>query len=426
MKKITILTFLISIIGTPLFVFADTTTEVFKKPGFGYNGFFIESLIKSPDRVGQTKVIQQVLSDTGASFMRFPGGTRGNEFIPLLDNPGLGKQTSFDKGFKNNFLVEYATTMKGTGVKTVYVANLAAHFPNYYGAPGLIPKPIRNKSDAELIAMNVRAVEYLIDQGVEVPFIELGNELYAYDLTKLLRGKVRKEKDFAKVTAVAGPTLDRYEQLVNQYSLAFDQLAERKSKELGRIITIKTGAPIITPSAVFNPNYNNYYQGDFSNYFRYWNERVLPMNIDAVIIHPYADTSLCVNSRSINESLEKCLARTAYADLANMPTVLDRLQAAAPNKEIWITEYNVALGFSTGDIRAKSSYVMSKEHLDYLKKVSDLFSARGIPVYLAHQFYSASAKTALIIGSKKDVVVQKNVCAYLSIFSNRKSFYMCD
>jgi hypothetical protein len=424
MKKI--IFFVVVSIALPTSSLFAATMEVQKKPGFGYNGFFIENLIKSSDRAQQTETIKKTLIDTGASFMRFPGGTRSNEFIPLIENSGLGKQTSFDKGFKNNFLVEYASTMKDIPVQTVYVANIMAHFPSYYGAPGLIPKPIRGKSDIDLIEMNVRAVEYLIDQGLDVPFVELGNELYSYDLTKLLRGKVRKEKSYTKVASIAAPALDRYEYLVNQYTLAFDQLAERKSKELGRVITIKTGVLAVTPSATFNPNYNNYYQGDFSNYFSYWNERVSHMNADAVIIHPYADTSVCVNQRSLSEPLATCLSRTAYADLQNMPTVLDRVQSMFSGKEIWVTEYNVALGFSANDIRAKSSYVMSSDHLDYLKKVSDLFSNRGIPVYLAHQFYSASAKTALIIGSPTKAVVQKNVCAYIPFnFVERTSGYGC-
>ena len=387
---------------------------------FGYNGFFLESLLgRNREFVNaDTESLGHVLEATQATLLRFPGGTRANSYVFDLSAPGLGEDSSFDKLFDQNFIVDYAKFAKSFGVKTVYVMNLSAHFPSYYGGNQPQPPRLKGKTDEEIIDMNIRAVEYLLDQGLEVPYVEFGNELYLHNLSKLRNLKVAN-KDASEVSKTMQGEMDKYETLINKYNEALATLSQKKSSQLGRDIKFKTGVPVV----LLNGNQSKPYAGAYQARNQYWNERVKDLPVTALVPHSYSNLSRCRNAALNTSQRAQCMEEDSKKDIEELPLALQMTKGLAPEKEIWVTEFNSGLGFESTDVLAQSSFVNSTAHVDYLQKVATIFREQSINIFLMHMFYSSGSTSAVAnntndtrsvkIEESSRVYIKPTICAFI-------------
>lgn len=406
--------------------------EATGNPRFGYNGFFVEGFLKNNNRniKANVEALDQVLTDTRATWLRFPGGTRANDYVFNLANPGFGRDTAYDRGFKNNLIVEYADIAKAVHAKTAYVVDFAAHFPTYYGGTAFMPAPLRNKTDDQIIKMNLDGIEYLINQGLDVPVIELGNELNGADLSPWRNISVAN-KSYADTERIMKPELDRYENLVGQYRVALNDLAARKSAELGRTITFEIGVPIFL---VNGPN-GKMFNGPLGARNTYWNTRVAQMPIDAMIVHTYSNFGSC-NTFWNNTAFVNCLKQKSNEDVASLPNNIDRTKALSPSKKLWITEYNAGFGFSADPRMDRSGFSNSPAHIQYLRDVTNIFKQKEVDLYLLHMLYTSQGTSYVIVNNlpsttttrvtpTSDLYAQPSICAFISETSPAFQKYKC-
>lgn len=360
-------------------------------PKLGFNGFFIEQFIRSKNLPANLETLKTVMETTGATWLRFPGGTRANEYVPDMTATGLGRDNTFDKSFSRNFAEDYADYVINIGntTKTSYVLNMAAHFPDYFGGVNNMAPRLRNKTDDQIIAMNLSVIEYLLNRGVNIAYIEIGNEGYLANLSKN-RNLLVKSKSLSQVTTVMKPEMDKYEQLANSYMKALDELAIRKTKELKRTISFKYGIPFSAPQGPARP-----YMGSYAARNEYWNIRVAQINTDAVVPHLYTALDDC-RLQNPDSKRTACMVQKSKDYLVLLPTIIDRTRAVAPGKEIWVTEFNAGLGFSNTDPLSLSSFVNSPEHIQVIKDMIKIFKDKKIENYMFHMLNSTESGYAII------------------------------
>lgn len=404
-------------------------------PGFGYNGFFIEGFMKNKaNNINKNvEALDKVMSATNATWLRFPGGTRANSYVFDLTAPGLGQDSSFDKSFPDNFLVNYADIAKAVNAKTAYVIDMTAHFPSYYGIASLIPPRVRNKTDNEIIKMNVDAVAYLLEHGNDVPVIELGNELYIGNLSPSRNSKV-PNKTLTEVEQIMKPEMDRYETLVNQYIAAFNDLAQRESAILGRTVSFKYGVPILMPpGAVTN---GKQFVGPLASRNIYWNNRVTALPVDAFVIHAYSDFGPCKSIFSNPQTFRACEIQKDNEDVINLGKGLDKTRQFYPHKEIWVTEFNAGFGFESDPQIDGSGFAYSQDHVKYLRDVANVFKQKGVDLYFVHMLYGSSNKNYAIINNlalpnsikiipDAEIYAQPTICAFIQPTSPDFFTYNC-
>jgi len=98
--------------------------------------------------------------------LRFPGGTLANKYH--FSKPGYGFSNA-DFKRSENYIVDFVKLVKTLKKepKVIYVYNMFDHF--------------KGANEAELIKENFDALQYLINNGINVVAVELGNEFYLYN-----------------------------------------------------------------------------------------------------------------------------------------------------------------------------------------------------------------------------------------------------
>ncbi len=139
------------------------------------------------------------------SNIRFPGGSVANYFH--FNGTGFGfefdevigsvfeSQLTFDEYAPVNFIEPFADMALRTGSNVMYVVNFFTHFRNG-GAAVYDPN---DETFQYLIQENLAAIDYLINRGINVVGVELGNELYAYTEVNLTQGLINKYFNLSKV-----------------------------------------------------------------------------------------------------------------------------------------------------------------------------------------------------------------------------------
>ncbi len=393
---------------------------------FGFNGFFLEGIVKDKNLNDDVAAIDTVLTATDAAWIRFPRGTGANTYVFDLAAPGFGDDSSFSKTYTDNFIVNYADIAHALHTKTDYVINMAAHFPSYYGGTSFMPPRLRNKSDADLIKMNVDAVEYLIDHGVAVPYIELGNELYASNLSPN-RNSLVTGKTLAQVTTVMKPEMDRFEDLSKQYITAFDALAARKS------VSFKYGVPALPPLGdMTKPIFN----GSLANRNIYWNQRVSSIpGVDGLVIHWYSNFGPCKSILNKSDFLN-CENQTSITDISQLGVAIDRTRATYPNKELWFTEFNAGFGYENDPQINGSGFINSPAHIKYIRDLMTMFKNKNVDLYTFHMLFGSTAKeyavvnkivstTAVKINPNAGLYAQPSICGLIAPTSTYYTMFKC-
>jgi hypothetical protein len=197
----------------------------------------------------------------------------------------------------------------------------------------------------------------------------------------------------AQVTTIMKPELDRYDMLARLYMSELDKLAVRKSAQLKRNISFKYSVPIVAPQGPNKP-----YMGDYAARNEYWDTRMMQIPTDAVVPHLYTSTSNCKNlAVALNATKQmECMNSESNKYVKLLPTIIDRIRTMAPNKEIWITEFNVGLGDNDNDPRSKYSFVNSPDHIRLIKEMVAIFENKKIENYMFHMLMSSGSGYAVV------------------------------
>lgn len=269
---------------------------------FGFNTANL--FLYCPELVNEQEAIASILKESGGDVLRFPGGTTANFYHPQL--PGYGytledlellnasrmqehmaqvvkaetKQLGA-YGIEENFIHAFAKLAVHTDQKVLYVANLLS---------GTLQETLM-------------ALEILSSNGVGLEGVELGNEYYL------------------KAYAKAFPTVEDYLMEAERYTEAIRQVYPDLAISV-------VAAPVADMKAV-------------STRDKEWNSTLSTYRFyDALSVHfyPYGD-------RSIKQTLTPCSFDEAIKMGFEQPkAALERYAALFPEKEVWITEWNVAGG----------------------------------------------------------------------------------
>lgn len=399
---------------------------------FGFNGFFLEGIVRDKNLNDDIVAIDNVLTATNATWIRFLRGTTANTYVFDLTAPGFGDDSSFSKTFSDNFIVNYATIARSLHVKTDYVINMASHFPTYYGGTANMPPRLRNKTDAQLIAMNVGAVKYLLDNGADVSYIELGNEMYSYNLTQN-EVSLATNKTLDQVTTVMKPAMDRYEDLSKQYIAAFNALAVQESATLGKSVNFQYGVPALPPLGdLTKPIFN----GPLGNRNIYWNQRVSSIpGVNGLVIHWYSNFGPCKSILS-KASFLACENQTSVSDISQLGVSIDRTRATYPGKALWFTEFNAGFGYENDPQINGSGFINSPAHIKYIRDLMTMFKNKNVELYTFHMLFGSTAKEYAIVNKVVSTIgikinpnaglyAQPSICGLISPTSSYFSTFRC-
>ncbi len=349
---------------------------------FGLNGaLMFWSAIDSTDNTIPADIMDAI-DDIGNGILRFPGGAISDDFHYGLRGYGgikeeheqfdhsrscntpSGEEYCYqaDLAAVRNYLFDYIDLAKELEsrrqqpVKTLYVLNFLGH--SAYGQDQFLELDVvEEESDLEQLVLdgkiseeirdgmvgNLNALRDLIaEPSIEVVGIEIGNELYFH---KTFTGVTYS----SSLNAPVGPLKAAFEPRIPKIEALFacyDRLIDNIDSEL------KTAIPI----SKLSHNVNT-----IGNFDEIWNEAVRDhflQHADGVIIHDYhkrSGNNLDPTSAedTIKNSFGKSNADKMDQNLEDMYERYDQVtdkaanngdffKVVATNKEMWVTEYNVA------------------------------------------------------------------------------------
>jgi hypothetical protein len=322
--------------------------------------------------------------------LRFPGGTIANKYH--FSKPGYG-WSSADMKRSENYIVDFVKLVKTLKKepKVIYVYNMFDHF--------------KGANEAELIKENFDALQYLINNGVNVVAVELGNEFYLYNeiigtpgqttfnpednnMEEIETGGAQKPNTAPKnenilirwlrmLTGQKKPTSTPNTGTTNNERLTkYARLAKiyhDKTKKINP--NIKTGVPL--------GNFKN-------NKHTEYNEYILSPAFafaDAYVVHFYG-----AFDKNCKEGDLNCVR--SGLDWTIKSTIEPRLKYLKENtkKEIWVTEWNAIKFGHWGD---ESSWARNTSiHVEYTKKFIDLYNQYGVTISTFHKLVGPSEDAA--------------------------------
>ena len=254
--------------------------------------------------------LQQLLDEVDAPLMRFPGGTTANFYHPAKEGYGYTlsdldknsdsqvhnimrrnvkrEQEYVQKGWiKENFIRQFSQLCKQRGAKVMYVANL------YTG------------TDEEVVS----AVQFLLDQGVDVVGIELGNEYYL--------------KAYQKVFPSGDEYLNRAKQAASLLRAKFPAIP---------LAIVAAPCPTVKRSNATN-----------TKKYDAWNAALGREDFyDGVVTHLYAVPRESLNEQSTEMVFDSALRSTSTFVHRDLEMALDYYEKwYGSDKKVWITEWNV-------------------------------------------------------------------------------------
>ncbi|MEZ5008610.1 MAG: hypothetical protein R2753_10725 [Chitinophagales bacterium] len=246
------------------------------------------------------------------NVLRFPGGTTANYYH--YNGTGYGFQplevigskfegmVGADARLPVNYIENFADLCLQTGTKVIYVLNLVTHFKSGGRA---LTEPLNPNYNAKL-QENLAAIDYLLEKGVEVVGVELGNEIYAY----------------WEINGSNG-TRNQYMNLARVYTDSIKQ----------RYTDMPVGIPVMPVASLIDI------------YFNEWNKTMKYANfVDAYIIHTYEKGVMNFCSEDLpkeeyfncaKEKIDNYLDNGFENNLNYYWTFYGR------SKQIWLTEWNI-------------------------------------------------------------------------------------
>ncbi len=359
------------------------------------NGYNIAHMFQPfPNHTINSEAIQ-LFDRLEPDIMRFPGGSIANKYHYYKPGYGWSKP---DMKRKENYIVEFVRVMKAMKKQpdVIFVMNLFDHF--------------KGANEANLIKENMDALKYLLDNGMNVIAVELGNEFYLYNeiiglpgithnpeannidlieigqedntqnngnnnpkdnnggngnqanqnnesiLIKWLRmltGKGKSNSQFAAGKAVNNNRLQKYLRLAKIYDTKINTQYPR----------IKTGAPIGNFKNKKHTEYNNFVLKNFGF-------------VDAFVPHSYGSYNKnCKDNKCVKEGLDWSIRAVVEPKLKY---IRDNT-----NKEIWVTEWNALKFGHWGD---EGAWLRNGEvHKEYTIKFIKLFEKYGVTISNFHK-----------------------------------------
>ncbi|MCP4121105.1 MAG: hypothetical protein GY751_05075 [Bacteroidetes bacterium] len=254
-----------------------------------------------------------LVDELNPGLIRFPGGTTANYYhfngtgYGYIESETFGteigvQQLGFDGLMPVNFIELFADMALQTNSKVIFTINIYTHFKP--GGASL------NNPDSDAYQWrfqeNMDAIAYLMNRGVDLVGIELGNELYTY-------------AEFTSIFTI-GTAIDKYLSLANAYSSAINQAYPN----------LKIGVPV-----AIHRGYGNIF----------WNEKMQAAEFaDGVIPHEY--------ERKVYSSCDPDVGQVSYFDCAqstidlffetDFEATVNEYLGLYPNKEIWLTEWGMS------------------------------------------------------------------------------------
>jgi hypothetical protein len=329
-------------------------------------------------------------------ILRFPGGTIANKYH--YSKPGYGF-SSADLKRSENYIVDFVKLVKGlkTQPKVIYVYNMFDHF--------------KGANEAELIKENFDALQYLINNGVNVVAVELGNEFYLYNeiigtpgqttfnpednnkeeietggnqqkpnttapkneniLIRWLRMLTGYKGGSNNITSSNESGVTDNDRLTKYARLA--KIYHDKTKKIDP--KIKTGIPLGNFKNNKHTEYNEFILSPAFNF------------VNAYVVHFYGAFDKDCKEGDLN-----CVR--AGLDWTIKATIEPRLQflKEKTNKEIWVTEWNAIKFGHYGD---ESSWARNTSvHVEYTKKMIDLFKQYGVTISTFHKLVGPTEDAA--------------------------------
>lgn len=355
--------------------------------------------------------------------MRFPGGSIANKYH--FNNVGYGWEKP-SKNLTENFIVEYVRVIKAmkNPPKTVFVMNLLDHF--------------KGANEADLIKENMDALQYLIDNGMDVIAVELGNEFYLYNeivgipgitvnpelnniddiengdsnnnssvthpkesiLIKWLRTLTGKPSGQNKSKQIFGNAPTASSQSPNNANFVkFERLAKIYADKIHAVDpSIKTGIPLGNFQNQKHTEYNTF----VLNHFDF---------VDAYVVHFYGSFN-----KNCKEGDLACVKKGM--DWSINTLMIPRLKYIKENtnKEIWVTEWNAIKFGHWGDEQswARNTSV----HLEYIKKYIDIFDQYGVTISTFHKLAGPMENAAY-----NAIDVDNGKCYPTPVFDVLKKYY---
>ncbi len=254
---------------------------------------------------------QEVYEDLGKPTMRYPGGTISN-YVDLSNGrsevwPGADEKDANRAATHNNLLVkagkedkgedigEYIKFLKETEATSTFVMNITT----------------TTDEEAESIFRKIR------DQGAEIKYFEIGNELYT-----------------------------------KQYETAIPDAADYIKKAKTRALLIKSYFPdaligALSPSSIWSDEVFMPDGGLTGERDELWYEAIKKEDFfDAIIMHMYSTTGMnrLVSMEDWLPVEESYTYGISQID-GHANAVFKRLKDDFPGKKVWVTEYNIG-GFS--------------------------------------------------------------------------------
>lgn len=361
--------------------------------------------------------------------LRFPGGTIANKY--RFYKTGYG-YSSIDKKRPENYIEEYIRLVKKmkTKPKTVFVMNLLDHY--------------KGENEAALIKENMDALKHLIDNGMEVIAVELGNEFYLYseivgfpgvttvnpelnnthaietgnennqqtsnpkkkenilirwlrNLTGKYSGNNKAKSNAAQNTSVQNKNANSD---VDPRLIKFERLAKIYDEKIKALYpSIKTGVPV---GNLINEKHNAYNNFVLANF---------PF-VDAFVVHFYGSFN-----KNCKEGDIECVRRGLNWSLKK--STIPRLEYINnnTNKEIWVTEWN---SIKFGHWGGENAWVRNTPiHNEYIKKYIDVFNQYGVTISNFHKLAGKANKASY----NAIDVEPSGKCKTTTIYETLKKYY---
>lgn len=302
--------------------------------------------------------------------LRFPGGTVANKYH--FYKPGYGFSNA-DMRRSENYIVEFVRIVKAMEKppRVVFVMNLFEHFT---GA-----------DEAALIRENLDALKYLIDQGMDVTAVELGNEFYLYPEITLGSGKVTvnpEKNNEVNAPGNARPAnfLVRWLRIltgrftgkpagntetVRRNFVYYEDLCKRYAASIRALDPgIRLGIPLGNLGNAKHDEYNEFVLGRFDF-------------IDAYVCHFYGSFN-----KNCGQNDEACIRKGLDWYLKQqLETRLERVRQTG--KEAWVTEWN---GLKFGHYGDEGDWLRNSAiHLEYIQKFIEAYDRYGVTISCFHK-----------------------------------------
>ncbi|MCP4123156.1 MAG: hypothetical protein GY751_15490 [Bacteroidetes bacterium] len=308
--------------------------------------------------------------------LRFPGGTVANKYHYY--KPGYGFSKS-DMKRQLNYIHDFVRLVNDleSKPKVVFVMNL---FEHYTGA-----------DEAELIQENMDAFQFLLDKGMNVTAVELGNEFYLYPEIKSGSSKVTVNPELNNEIESPGTVEEKKENFLmrwlriltgkftgkdnqdtppkaiseNPNFVYYEQLCRKYKTRIHAISPdMRLGIPLGNLNNKKHTEYNDY----MLRHFEF---------IDAYVCHFYGSFN-----KNCARTDEACIRKGLDWYMSKqLETRLKRVQETG--KETWVTEWN-ALKF--GHYGDEGSWIRNSEiHKEYTRKFIEMYDRYGVTISNFHK-----------------------------------------